>query len=174
MAILRQVEQRVNAALGRSTSNWRILNSCPPCTYELEDEPSLPFTRMYVLDGGNSAKRMAGPGGHEQGDTRTYTESDYILPRDFVDSFANEVRPRHSQAADPVAGVSNIKEEEDTHPEDLMMQVMSSDCSKNWKAAADEEKKHMWSVFDETGIFVSACRHGLLLWVTDMVSSGEL
>lgn len=55
-----------------------------------------------------------------------------------------------------------------------MMQVMSSDCSKNWKAAADEEKKHMWSVFDETGIFVSACRHGLLLWVTDMVSSGEL
>ncbi|KAG1835645.1 hypothetical protein EV424DRAFT_1468103 [Suillus variegatus] len=174
LAILRQVEQRVNAALGHSTSNWRILNSCPPCTYELEDEPSLPFTRMYVLDGGNSAKCMAGPGGHEQGDTRTYTESDYILPCDFVDSFANKVRPHHSQAADPVAGVSNIKEEEDTHPEDLMMQVMSSDCSKNWKAAADEEKKHMWSVFDETGIFVSTCRHGLLLWVTDMVSSGEL
>ncbi|KAG1802115.1 uncharacterized protein HD556DRAFT_1429739 [Suillus plorans] len=174
LAILRQVEQRVNAALSRSTSNWRILNSCPPCTYELEDEPSLPFTRMYVLDGGNSAKRMAGLGGRERGDTRTYTESDYILPRDFVHSFANEVRPRHSQAADPVAGVSNIKEEEDAHPEDLMMQVMSSDCSKNWKAAADEEKKRMWSVFDETGIFVSACRHGLLLWVTDMVSSGEL
>ncbi|KAG1792700.1 uncharacterized protein HD556DRAFT_1432574 [Suillus plorans] len=174
LAILQQVEQRVNTALGCSTSSWRILNSCPPCTYELEDEPSLPFTRMYVLDGGNSAKHMAGLGGRERGDTRTYTESDYILPRDFVDSFANEVRPHHSQAADPVAGVSNIKEEEDTHHEDLMMQVMSSDCSKNWKAAADEEKKHMWSVFDETGIFVSTCHHGLLLWVTDMVSSGEL
>jgi hypothetical protein len=30
---------------------WCILNSCPPCTYELEDEPLLPFTWMYVLDG---------------------------------------------------------------------------------------------------------------------------
>ncbi|KAG1884774.1 hypothetical protein F4604DRAFT_1919295 [Suillus subluteus] len=150
LAILWQVEQRVNAALGRSTPNWRILNSCPPCTYELEDEPLLPFTRMYVLDGGNSAKCMAGLGG----------------------------RDSDLDAADPVVGVFNTTGEEDTHPEvnadDLMTQVMSSDCSKNWKAAANEEKKHMWSVFDETGIFVSACRHGLLLWVTDMVRSGEL
>ncbi|KAG2157044.1 hypothetical protein DEU56DRAFT_867153 [Suillus clintonianus] len=149
LAILRQVEQRVNAALGRSTANWRILNSCPPCTYELEDEPLLPFTRMYVLDGGNSAKHMAGLGGRERGDTRTYTKSDYIISRDFVDSFTNEVRPCHSGAPDP----------DDADP------VV---------AAANEEKKHMWSVFDETGIFVSACRHGLLLWVTDMVRSGEL
>ncbi|KAG1853644.1 hypothetical protein F4604DRAFT_1933044 [Suillus subluteus] len=183
LAILRQVEQRVDAALGCSNPNWCILNSCPPCTYELEDETLLPFTRMYVLDGGNSAKHMAGLGGRERGDTRTYTKSDNILSRDFVDSFANEVRPRHSgdsdlDAADPVVGVFNTTGEEDIHPEvnadDLMMQVMSSDCSKNWKAAANEEKKRMWSVFDEMGIFVSACHHGLLLWVTDMVHSGEL
>ncbi|KAG1887413.1 uncharacterized protein F5891DRAFT_967298 [Suillus fuscotomentosus] len=166
LAILRQVEQRVNAALGRSTPNWRILNSCPPCTYELEDEPLLPFSRMYVLDGGNSAKHMAGLGGCERGDTRTYTESDYIIPRDFVDSFANEVRPCASDSDDADPVVINM--------DDLTTQVMSSDCSKNWKAAANEEKKRMWSVFDETGIFVSACRHGLLLWVTDMVRSGEL
>ncbi|KAG1873164.1 hypothetical protein F4604DRAFT_1880999 [Suillus subluteus] len=125
-----KVEQRVNTALGRSTPNWRILNSCPPCAYELEDEPLLLFTCI-----------------------------DYILSRDFVDSFANEIRPHHSgdsdlDAADPV--------------------VMSSDCSKNWKAAANKEKKCMWSVIDEMGIFVSACCHGLLLWVTDMVCSGEL
>lgn len=138
---------------------------------------------MYVLDGGNSAKRMAGLGGRERGDTRTYTDSDYMISRDFVDSFANEVRPRHSGTsdsddADPVAGVFNTTGEEDTHLEvnagDLVTQVMSSDCSKNWKAAANEENKRMWSVFDETGIFVSACRHGLLLWVTDMIRSGEL
>lgn len=52
--------------------------------------------------------------------------------------------------------------------------TIASDCSKNWKAAASDEKKRMWSIFDETGIFVSACRHGLVLWVADMVRSGEL
>lgn len=52
--------------------------------------------------------------------------------------------------------------------------VASSDCVKNWKAAAADEKKHTWSIFDETGIYASACRHGLILWLCDMVRSGEL
>lgn len=32
----------------------------------------------------------------------------------------------------------------------------------------------MWGVFDETGIFASACPHGFVLWLVDMVQSGEL
>lgn len=47
-------------------------------------------------------------------------------------------------------------------------------CVKNWKAASSEDKKKMWGVFDEAGVFASACRHGLILWVADMLRSGEL
>ncbi len=32
----------------------------------------------------------------------------------------------------------------------------------------------MWAVFNETGIFASACRHGQILWITDMIRSGKL
>lgn len=30
------------------------------------------------------------------------------------------------------------------------------------------------SMYDETGIFLSLCRHGFVLLVTDMIKSGEL
>ena len=35
------------------------------------------------------------------------------------------------------------------------------------------EKKKVWGIFDETGIFASACPHGFVLWLADMVQSGE-
>ena len=41
-------------------------------------------------------------------------------------------------------------------------------------SAAKEDRKKMWGIFDEAGIFAAACRHGLVLWVIDMVCSGEL
>ncbi|KAI0248965.1 hypothetical protein BJV78DRAFT_1097215, partial [Lactifluus subvellereus] len=34
--------------------------------------------------------------------------------------------------------------------------------------------KRMWSIYRETGIFLSACRHSLIWWICDMVSSGKL
>ena len=47
-------------------------------------------------------------------------------------------------------------------------------CTKNWKAAQADEVKRMWDIFDESGVFASACRHGITLALTDMVESGEL
>ncbi|KAG6870207.1 hypothetical protein C0992_000699, partial [Termitomyces sp. T32_za158] len=49
-----------------------------------------------------------------------------------------------------------------------------STCTNNWKAAAKEENKKMWAIFAESGIFASACRHGFILWICDMIASGEL
>ncbi|KAG6807975.1 hypothetical protein H0H92_005850, partial [Tricholoma furcatifolium] len=49
-----------------------------------------------------------------------------------------------------------------------------SGCTDNWKAAAKEENKRMWAIFSEAGIFASACRHGFILWLADMIASGEL
>lgn len=47
------------------------------------------------------------------------------------------------------------------------------DCTENWKAAntADEDTI---CVFEQTGIFLSACRHGIVQTVVEMQRSGEL
>jgi hypothetical protein len=37
LEIYRKVEEQVLAALGRDSSNWRVLNACPPCGYEVSD-----------------------------------------------------------------------------------------------------------------------------------------
>ncbi|KAG2153503.1 uncharacterized protein EDB93DRAFT_1102647 [Suillus bovinus] len=122
------------------------------------------------------AKRMLQVGDRQRGDMREYANSDYMLPQPYVNQFANEVwlQPMPADTSEPEDVVPAIGNDDDADTEDSSRQVMSSDCSKNWKAAAGEEKKQMWSIFDETGLFVAACRHGLLLWVTDMVRSGEL
>lgn len=167
LTILREVEKRIKAALQRDSPNWRVLNAC---TYMLEDEPPLKFNRMYVFDGGNSAKRMLTLAERQTGDLRCFGDSDYLLPRTFVDTFAGKVRPRSSiPHEDPTPGIDDHLPVSSDASDSI-----AADCSKNWKAAASDEKKRMWSIFDETGIFVSACRHGFILWYADMVRSGEL
>lgn len=47
-------------------------------------------------------------------------------------------------------------------------------CTERWKAAMSDQYKKMWNVFRESGIFISACRHGLIWQVVDMIRSGEL
>ncbi|KAG6858026.1 hypothetical protein C0995_003305, partial [Termitomyces sp. Mi166 len=49
-----------------------------------------------------------------------------------------------------------------------------STCMNNWKAAAKEENKKMWAIFAESGIFASACCHGFILQICDMITSGKL
>jgi hypothetical protein len=126
---------------------------------------------MLVFDGSNSLKRMAEYGGHVIGDTRVFDEGDYFLPRSFVDQFANEVKSArppaqpssqtevHDLVDKAIPSLSDGDEHEDGY--------LSAHCTKNWKAAAADDKKKMWGVFDETGIFACACRHGLIVWIVD-------
>lgn len=143
---------------------------------------------MFCFDGNNSLKRIAKIGSRRTADTREFADSDYFLPRMFVDQFSHEVKssgPRHHKATletDLPIGDNNdgqlyngAEDSEDGDPTD----GASSDpavktCTQNWKAAAANSKKRMWDVFDETGIFASACRHHIILWIADMVRSGEL
>ena len=128
---------------------------------------------MLVLDGNNSLKRMkTAREQREVGDTRELTDSDYFLSNNFVDLFGDEVQ----RTAD-----TGVKEEPDaelsddgyvTDANDVQPQL--EDCATNWKAAASKEKKKMWGVFDETGVFACACPHGFVMWIADMVQSGEL
>ena len=161
------------------------------------------------MDGNNSLKRLKPFGDRTAADTRVL-ESDYIIPREYVNRFADEgkkkargpqvhvqqetadtTRPEQSylvdedidlvdvsqsdSAQDPGKGLVVDDQAEATVPTpDANSSQRHDGCTANWKAAADDSKKTMWGIFDETGIFSCACRHGFWLWTADMVRSGEL
>ena len=122
-------------------------------------------------------------GNRTAADTRVYEDTDYFLARKYVDSFANEVASRRKDKHREVLAEDSEPEEDDhdPSPEGDPTDGVSAEsgdgvdkCVKNWKAAAADEKKRTWAIFDETGIYAAACRHGLILWLCDMVRSGEL
>ena len=47
-------------------------------------------------------------------------------------------------------------------------------CAEKWKAAQADNHRGVVIKYDQTGIFSSVCRHGLIVLVTDMRQSGEL
>jgi hypothetical protein len=140
---------------------------------QLEGEPAQIFRHMLVLDGNNSLKRMrSARGQREAGDVRVLSNSDYFLSNEYVNSFEHEIR-RLDQARvkqEPEDEIVDMEEGYITEANDSQLE----NCAENWKAAASMEKKKMWGVFDETGIFASACPHGFVLWLVDMIQSGEL
>jgi len=109
-------------------------------------------------------------GSRDVGDTRCFTESDYYIPSEEVDQWAREVKSRGRDLEDVDVGPEEGMEEQGG------LEAGGSDpgpCANNWKAAQSDSKKRMWGVFTETGLFASACRHGLILWIADMIRSGE-
>ena len=161
------------------------------------------------MDGNNSLKRLKPFGDRTAVDTRVL-ESDYIIPREYVDRFADEgkkkargpqvhvlqeatdsTQPEKSYlvdedidlvdvapsdgAQDPGQGLATTDQVSTAVPTvDEGLSRARDGCTANWKAAADDSKKTMWGIFDETGIYSCACRHGFWLWTADMVRSGEL
>ncbi|KAI1782756.1 hypothetical protein LXA43DRAFT_904908 [Ganoderma leucocontextum] len=181
LTIQQRVEVQVMTALGRAGPDWRPVHGCPPCSYEVDGEEEATWSRMLVLDGNNSLKRMGVSGGRMVGDTRVY-ESEYFLSRDYVNMFANEVKSRQAQAKPdlPDSDHEDSGDEGTVEPPDVGAYPTDSDgtksapCAQHWKAAAADETKRMWGTFDETGIFACACRHARIIWLADMVRSGEL
>lgn len=47
-------------------------------------------------------------------------------------------------------------------------------CIERWRNAGPEQHKRMFAMYDESGIFLCACCHGVVLLVCDMIWSGEL
>lgn len=97
---------------------------------------------------------------------------------DLTDGLVVQAAPGDGDALPPSSPTSGQPshgpEQPPTTAQDAMRAKILAECVKNWKAAAKDENKKMWSIFDESGIFASACRHGFILWVADMVRSGEL
>ncbi len=148
---------------------------------QLINEPPLERGRQYALDGNNSLKRLRQHGNRNVGDRRIFNESDYYLSAEYVKNFAHEVKARKApndeddqvEPADSAVDASLVEQEGDpTDGTETLLAIRG--CVKNWKSAAAEEKKRMWGIFDESGIFASACRHGIILWIADMIRSGGL
>jgi len=51
---------------------------------------------------------------------------------------------------------------------------LPQDCVERWKNAGPEARKKMFSLFAVSGVFLTACRHGHVLLICDMIQSGEL
>ncbi|KIJ24801.1 hypothetical protein M422DRAFT_130151, partial [Sphaerobolus stellatus SS14] len=159
LSIRHEIQSRINNALGRSTPNWRALNSCPACEYRLENEPKLPFSKLVALDGNNSLRRIDPTAISDRTpllDGRGPL-TDYWIDSMTVDRFKDEVKKAKKPPEDAAAGA-------DSH----------SICVERWRNAGPEERKRMWAMFAETGIFLGACRHGFVLFICDMIQSGEL
>ncbi len=133
---------------------------------------------MFVGDGNNSLKRINGVGGREIADTRVFGDSDYYLSEEYVNTFADEVkaRPPNKNTVDDEDDDEGGESGDQVHgdPTDGANDPSLKGCTDNWKAAAADAMKKMWSAFRESGYFATACRHGFILWVADMICSGEL
>ncbi|KDR81011.1 hypothetical protein GALMADRAFT_241624 [Galerina marginata CBS 339.88] len=176
LTILQRVDAQVVKILGRDSPNWRVKNACPACCYELKDEPYLRYRRMLAMDGNNSLKRIRQVGSRETADVRVF-DSDYFLSHDFVNQYADEVKRKVSAKDKPVVPEdvpAPPDSDDEPAPGDPTDGAQLEPCADNWKASQAEELSRMWSIYEETGNFVAACRHGLILWVIDMVRSGEL
>jgi len=148
---------------------------------------------MFAMDGNNSLKRIRTIGQRQTADLRVFTDSNYYIPMEEVETLANEVRGCESAKANAVTSDDPDDEWEDVPLADVADddvvggEITAGDptdgdaqnaethgCVHNWKAAQSDSKKKSWELFEENGIFASACRHGLILWIIDMVQSGEL
>lgn len=71
-----------------------------------------------------------------------------------------------------ISDYSQTEEPEGGSPVDGMQDP--DPCSERWVNLADDSKKTMWGVFVETGVFIAACHHGVIVTACDMIRSGEL
>lgn len=101
---------------------------------------------------------------------REFTESGYYLSDDFVNQFKDEVIGSAGDPDQQTEADDTLDDREDGESDDRGQ----DHCTSNWKAATRDQDKKMWGIFYNSGIFASACRHGFILWIADMVKSGEL
>ncbi|KAF9245372.1 hypothetical protein BU15DRAFT_71119 [Melanogaster broomeanus] len=152
LQIRSEVDKLVSQALHRDSADWR--------------EAALKFKLLYAMDGNDSLKRVIRRAPDLDGDdtsTRPSSElptgqvvcSTVYLARDYVDQFTNDVADARN--------TSTSTKNKDENP-----------CAGRWKNMDDQKTKKTWGIYDEMGIFLAVCRHGMSLLIADMVQSSEL
>jgi Kyakuja-Dileera-Zisupton transposase len=114
------------------------------------------------MDGNNSLKRVEGSG---RVDGRTFI-SNYLIPPAEIDRFKDDVRNQPGRNNSRVAQA----------PADIGIPPHGYEqtvCSDNW-VAANAVSKDTLQLFEQTGVFISVCRHGFVQTLVEMRRSGEL
>ncbi|KAH8109879.1 hypothetical protein DFH11DRAFT_1515076 [Phellopilus nigrolimitatus] len=159
LEILHRIDQQLDRVLYSSTLLTKLHSACPACAFKVKDEPAMKFSVLMAMDGNESLKRVhrtqttiddvtvsvENPDSRERG-------SHFFMGADDVNVFKNEVKRRKPAKA----------------------KVKDSPCVDRWSNLAAESNKKMCGIFEETGIFISACRHGIVQQLCDMIRSGEL
>jgi len=57
--------------------------------------------------------------------------------------------------------------------EDVQAGSGAHTCVDRWRNAGPEQRKKMFALFDETGIFLACCHHRFALLICDMIKTGE-
>ncbi|KAF9231943.1 hypothetical protein BU15DRAFT_81804 [Melanogaster broomeanus] len=161
-----EVDKLVSQALHRDSADWRLKHACPVCMYTLDGEAALKFKLLYAMDGNDSLKRVIRcmPDLHE--DDTTYRPSSELPTGQVVCSSIYLSHDYVNQFTDDVAGTKNTSTSSESKDE--------NPCAGRWKNMDDQKTKKTWGIYDETGIFLAVCRHGMSLLIADMVQSGEL
>ncbi|KAG8988699.1 hypothetical protein FRB94_000480 [Tulasnella sp. JGI-2019a] len=168
LSILWLVDSKVQLALLRNMPDWQLMHTCLLCMYKLEEEDQLDYSLLFAMNSGSSLKRF----------------TDLSL----VPSWKKATHKRRKRGGDTRNDDDDANAEMemkgglgptavDTLSIDATLPTLEgiiSGCMERWKANAPDEKKGMFSCYDESGIFISVCRHGHILVVADMVQSGEL
>ncbi|KAJ8092602.1 hypothetical protein PM082_006927 [Marasmius tenuissimus] len=166
ISVKNMIRTKVKQFLRRDQPNWRSLNACPACQYSVEGEKSLEIEFMGAMDGNESLKRVerqeaAGengkPGQLKEREDLREGGKEYFLSREEVDWWDRDNWSRHGNWAPPPANEEKGK----------------NGCEERWSNMKDAHTKHEKVMYDETGVFVSTCRHMFVLWIADMVKSGE-
>ncbi|KAG1794530.1 uncharacterized protein HD556DRAFT_1442718 [Suillus plorans] len=148
LQILQEIRGRIDWILGKDPNTWQINGTCPSCTFKQPNESILSPAWLYAMDGNFSAKRLESSG---SADPRL-SQSRYFISEAKVDQFKDDVQRRTTSTVDS---------------------TISSACTENWTAAKAVDDNKI-TVFDQTGIFLLACRHGLIECVAEMKCGGEL
>ncbi|EGN97916.1 hypothetical protein SERLA73DRAFT_109190 [Serpula lacrymans var. lacrymans S7.3] len=164
LEIVYRVDALMKVELQQDSPHWRLKNSCPACFYKLKDEPSLGIEWLVSIDGNNSLKRWKSStyGLLSRSDSRK-PRTDYWVDKEAVDRYKDQVKSKSKsdEYADDWVDVALHEEESFT-------------CVDCWRNAGPEQRKKMFSIFEESGIFIASCRHHFILLACDMIQSGEL
>ncbi|KAF9059288.1 hypothetical protein BDP27DRAFT_1371644 [Rhodocollybia butyracea] len=172
LEVKKRVCLEVDKALGREDPNWRIMHACPCCQYELKEDDAMDVQMLVAMDGNDSLKQVEGK--NEAGD----------------DSLAEAADRQSMERFDPRnAGGSYFLSQEDVDrwDEPRWSDILewnpegkgrawtwaTTNCDKKWLNTNDTHMGKSWAKFDENGIFLLICRHGIVLSLCDMVKSSK-
>ncbi|KAJ3783966.1 hypothetical protein GGU10DRAFT_272390 [Lentinula aff. detonsa] len=155
---------KVRQALGRDSSNWRMLNNCPCCQYEVVGELELAIRMLLGIDGNNSLKRFQrreppsedgkSLGPEKEREDNRIGGGDYFLQPEAVDLW-DESQWHKWPGWTP-------KERSPKIP-----------CEDRWSNLKESNTNRTFGHFDVNGIFGGFCRHSFTIVFLDMIRTGE-